>query len=184
MVSQLDEIFQKHNIEIVFMVARWTYYTEKARFGSGGFAPFISSTRRDVSLSNAKAVFKEQYIETVEKITEYGAKLVIIAQVPHQYYWPEEISVRSQLFGLEPRKFGVEKSVHVSFQQQNNDILKSHEKIKFIDLTEILCDEIVCKPFIGDIPLYYDDDHLSIVGSQYIFPQFLMELEKNPKLNP
>lgn len=45
---------------------------------------------------------------------------------------------------------------------------KKYPKIIFIDPSTAICNDLTCKPQIGDVPLYRDDGHLNEVGSRLI----------------
>ena len=45
--------------------------------------------------------------------------------------------------------------------------------VEFLDVGPTLCPDQTCSPFVGNQPAYYDDDHLSIVGSIALAKAFL-----------
>lgn len=55
--------------------------------------------------------------------------------------------------------------------------------IKFLDLTNILCDTHLCKTSVGDILIYRDSGHLSVEGSYYVFKQLAHDFSLNHLLS-
>ncbi|MCG8315911.1 MAG: acyltransferase [Pseudomonadales bacterium] len=167
--DKMKHFIVDQGIKLVFLTSRWTYYTDRSPFGSGGFTPIKDDVSSVVSLENSRAVFLRRFHYMEQVFREYGVKAVLINQVPHQNYWPFEIAVRSEIHSIDPNELGVTKYEHKQFQRFVVDLFSSSDVFEVLSFDEILC-ERKCKVFMDGEPIYYDDDHLSIVGSKYIQP--------------
>jgi hypothetical protein len=63
----------------------------------------------------------------------------------------------------------------LTYYEQRNEFILNHFKnrkyqdnVHFIDPTEYICDENGCWAIKGGIPIYFDDDHLTVFGASLI----------------
>jgi hypothetical protein len=62
-----------------------------------------------------------------------------------------------------------------SYYQILKSILSKYPSIKFYDPVEILCNEKLCKATYNGMPLYYNSDHLTLRGADFILDDLLIK---------
>ena len=48
------------------------------------------------------------------------------------------------------------------------DKIKKNYDLNLISLDDLFCDDIRCYAHVNNIPLYFDDDHMSIKGAELL----------------
>ena len=185
-----NRVFQhvkKQGIKNIVLVARWTYYTDGTYLGDG--MNYLGATQIDESSKNrSRQVFNVGVRETLRRYGEIGVAIHIILQVPMQRYEPQNVYYRSYQGNEFNEKFFVKKAVsleqHTQFQSfANNTIRKAVSafpayRIQLYDSADVLCDDLKCTFGIKDTSYYFDDDHLSIAGAEFVGRNMRFDFEK------
>lgn len=158
--------------DYVLLTARWTYYTEGDYKGEG-IQLIYNESDKNLSQENSIKAFKSGVKNTFAEYSKSSAKIYIMLQVPMQDKKPDEIlfaSSKNKNINVDLlRKNSVSFDKHANFQKMTNDIIRKEasnfENIKIIDPTSTMCNNDEC--LVGDekSSFYFDDDHLSILGS-------------------
>lgn len=175
--KRVFDYVKEHNIKHVFLVARWTYYTD------GGYNDEKLSY---IALSNDaeknKTVSREAFAiglrETIKAYKNIGVHLTIIPQTPQQKFEPLELykmNSMSEQNSLAELSISLEE--HFKLQSYVNTLFKD-AKIDLLDFTPTLCFENHCPVGTNTISYYYDDDHLGLSGSKLLEQPTLEYLRK------
>jgi len=103
--SQFDFAI-KNNIQVVFLVARWSLYTEQMSNSPGGLksAPILLSPERNNYLANVESsrrAFSAALVETLKQYNAKGVQVVLVNQVPPQTVNPSDFAERLVYSGLD-----------------------------------------------------------------------------------
>ena len=165
---------KEQRIGVVFLVARWTYYTDGDYQGEG-----INLLRRaadqPVTKTASRGAFLEGLTETIRAYQEIGAKVIIVPQVPMQLYRPQDIYFRSYKAGAGNaevqwsgiRRLSLDRSLHRSFQTFVRDAFANLDSptVEVMPIDDLFCDASKCLVGAARESYYSDEDHLSRVGS-------------------
>ncbi|WP_201582660.1 acyltransferase family protein [Psychrobacter jeotgali] len=158
--------------DYVLLSARWTYYTE-GNYENPDIQFIYNDANQSVSQENSIEVFKSSVKETFAEYAKSDSDIYVMLQVPLQENKPDKILFNSSenkatnIEELNRNSISTEK--HNNFQKKTNDIINEeadlYANINVIDPTAAMCNKDNCP--VGDIEssYYFDNDHLSIVGS-------------------
>ncbi len=171
--EKIFSYIKKNNVGKIFLVSRWTYYTD-GDYSGREFAHLSKNNLMLVNKKNSRDAFIFGLERSIKKYNDIGVEVILVQQPPMQILHPQFIYYNSFNF----KKLYVEKSKlynlsvdydkHIEFQSfVRNQIATLNKKYNFkiINLDEYFCDKKKC--LIGDdlSSFYGDDDHLSETGS-------------------
>jgi len=174
-------------IKTVILASRWTIWIEETRYKSEeGIRVHLTDTLNELPVNaTGSQLFTTGLERTIQNLLDMDRKVVIVAPIPEIGY-----DVPSANFIASQTKRDINEIIApslVEYQARNQKtfaILKTFEEkyaIQIIEPWKSLCQEDICRVAINGIPLYSDDDHLSVFGSEFISPIFdsLFESIKN-----
>ena len=171
-----------HKITKVFLVSRWSIYTDGNYEGKKMFHLALD---RDDSLNQAtsRKAFEQGLDRTIKAYKDLGAEVYVIAQVPQQLHNTKEIYYSiydSNFAGVQEsefiRKYAVPIFKHTSLQSYTRKLFASYDSkgdIKLINLDSVFCDDARCSFGTLKQPYYIDADHLSSFGSNLTIPKII-----------
>ena len=177
MNQRVYDFVKEHRIRKVFLIARWSYYTDggydgrefsRLGFGQPGDAADFKSASR--------AAFKDGLRTTVESFTNAGAHVYIFAQIPQQYCDPQKIYYRSNTSNSELlngviHQYSVSSEEHFKLQGYSIavfDAFRQRDDVSIIALDEVFRDGDKYIFGNANVSYYLDDDHLSVAGSRLL----------------
>jgi peptidoglycan/LPS O-acetylase OafA/YrhL len=147
-----------NTIDVVFLVGRWDDYF---------FATFDNSVVKQVG---PVPDYGSKLESEINDLKSNGVKkIIIVNQVPKYYKNINKLQVHP---GLSSDQFNLDRQ----FMSANEKIAEIANKSGafVVDFSPIFCNQNTCSPFDDSgRSLYYDDDHLSIYGSKWLFEQYL-----------
>ena len=178
----------RSNTEIKYIIlsGRWTLFVERSRFdnkeggiepGADAFLDVISNGTREKNVEKMRQdKLIEKLQETLLQFDSLNRKLFVVNPVPEVGFTPAEKEIKYRLRGrLED--YDSTHSYDV-FQTRNRKVRDAFDEISsqlsstvFFDVSDKLCSEVTRRCITLDrqnIPLYFDDDHLSARGSEII----------------
>ena len=176
-----------NKIAMVFLVARWPYYTDGGYDGKDFVFLGLSKDAEQNKASSRKA-FEVGLQNTVDAYEKMGVKLYIVAQVPQQRYDARKIYYKSYApykskdeFNANLRSLSVSVQEHHQLQSHVTSLFKLYEsekKLNLISFDDIYCDSDKCS--VGDLDksYYSDDDHLSSAGALLVVDEIMNLLKK------
>jgi peptidoglycan/LPS O-acetylase OafA/YrhL len=170
---------KQHHIKKVFLVSRWTLYTDGDDNRTRKIGNFlVANGHQDKSRETSREVFKTGLATTIDAYTAIGAHVYIVAQVPQQRVTPKNIYYR--LFSnpslSETQKLDLVRTVSVP-KQQNDDLqhftrqlfdsYSTLSGVNLVVLDDVFCRQEVC--LLGDMDSYYKDyNHLNERGASLL----------------
>ncbi|WP_026603116.1 acyltransferase family protein [Methylomonas sp. 11b] len=177
------------SIQRVVFATRGAMYIEGSGFGNTETKNVyrIIKSPDDVLAENYNQ-FVSGYVATINEILKLGKSVVFIEDVP-------EIGVSAKNCVDERPLRITERALpecdvsRKSFEERNINYRRAvdaidastHKRIKIFPAYEYLCDESTCGGMHDDMSYFYDDDHLSMRGSKFIFDKFAEWLSKESK---
>ena len=142
------------------------------------------------SYKERKNLFTKALVDTVYQLVNFGHEVVIISPVPTNGWHPVKRLMRLSAIGNGPNinyvraKMAIPRVAVESRQADIKSILDGLKEklptVSVVDSLEILCDVSHCHSISesGEI-LYADRDHLSAVGANVLFNEFMNDLRRN-----
>ena len=165
--STLDWIIQQH-IGTVILAGHWTAYTE----GHLGVRLTDSESPHNYSLRDNAEVFSRGLGRLLATLDRAGIRVFIVDDAP-------EIPVDLPYALAVAQRFGVHRDFRISLaeydQQQHSatDIfarLQQRYGFRILRPQDSLCAEGLCAVTRNDMPLYFDEEHLSPLGALVAAP--------------
>lgn len=177
--NRIFEHVKDSNIKTVLLVARWTYYTGgKTRPAELNLLARVK--QEDATIKNSIAAFDYGLRNTVEKYNSIGVHVVFVEDNPQQIFDPKDALKKSRTFSDDViNRYSVSRSEH-----ELNQAYVAHEMRKLkgqmvtlVNFDDLLCDKISCQLVKNNQFMYFDDDHLSNVGANIVYPAVAKALE-------
>jgi peptidoglycan/LPS O-acetylase OafA/YrhL len=152
-------------ISTVILAARWSFYIE------GAYKPSESS-RVIQANSPGEQLVKFGLGQTVQTLLGMNRKVVLISQVPEIGYDVPSANFIAQRSGRDLNEI-IAPSMDEYFHRNQKALailnkLKEEQGIQIVDPWTVLCVENKCRVTIDGLPLYKDDDHLSLFGAELV----------------
>ena len=166
------DFVRENNIKNVFLVGRWSLYTD-GNYDDSGIYYLISDKYSKPNKIDSRINFEVSLRNTIQKYQALGAKVFLLAQVPQQKIDGSKLYTDLYYFNVENKSefiktVSISKAEHTSLQAYNRSVLKNLQNelhFTYIDVDSQFCDDRKC--YFGNdvISNYRDNDHLSIAGS-------------------
>lgn len=163
--------------EYIVLSARWSILFERVRFNNreGGveFGSSVKLINRQSSVVTEDILLKEIH-NSVRKILDSGRKVILIYPIPEAGWVVPEMLAKSLFLG---EKFGIKITTSYDVFKERN--VKSYHALESIGyekgLLRIYPEKFFCNTIEGRClnsvesnPLYYDDDHLTQFGADFV----------------
>ena len=176
LVEQQIAYVRANAIKDVFLVARWSLYTDGSYRKGSKIYLLSEKSAGQGSRDHSREVLRQGLKSTIAIYRSMGVRVHLLTQAPMQLYNPRHIYGRwyerdPQAFDASLRKFSVPYSVHAEHQRFSRSILFSdirNSEAGVIDMDEFFCDTQYCVVGTADMSYYHDDDHLSSYGAKHI----------------
>ena len=174
----LSYLKEHPEINTVILASRWTLYMEGSRYKQEEGV----NLRLTDALDEAPSGASEEYLftlgleRTIKAILELDRNVVVIAPLPEIGYDVPSANFIASRTGRDINEL-IAPSLDEYFarNQRTFAIFESFKEkygIQIIEPWKALCADGKCRAAINEIPLYNDDDHLSIFGSELVTPIF------------
>ena len=155
--------------DIVFLVARWTYYTHKSPINKEGPTWINDAYSHDISEAENFRVLSIYLDKTIQSIKDIGAVPIVVDVVPE---FPRSVPEMFFLFGKDVM---VSKDLFLEGRKDTSSILKNisvRNGVEYIDPSSILCEHSACFANRGEDIYYLDNDHVNLQGAIKLAPLF------------
>jgi peptidoglycan/LPS O-acetylase OafA/YrhL len=170
----IEYIAREPTVEVVVLSARWTLYTENARFGDdpGSVSYLTDSTDRAWSSDASKRVFARALDATVYRLREAGRTVLLLGTIP-----PLGVNVPACLARNHMPLSGVSRCdaaaaavlPHLAFaDQQIEMVVRTNRSVCAYFPKQLFCASDRCVATRGSEILYANDDHLSVQGALFL----------------
>ncbi len=170
-----------NNIEKLFLVARWSYYTDGG-YNGRDFSFIGLNDNDEKNKEQSRKAFEYGLKQTIKAYKEIGIELTIVLQVPQQLFGPEEAYKRVMQDGgsrADIDKWSISREKHDNLHSYTSSIFNSYKGINVIDFENIFCNDLRCAMGTISESYYIDDDHLSKFGKDLVIPRIEKMLRKD-----
>ena len=188
----LDKLKNEPDIKKIVLFSRWSFNLKGERFnnkeggieiGSGHYFIPINS---DVLVE--KKIRQEEILNNIEifikKIKNLDKDIYIVMPTPEMgWEVPNNLArILHYKNKIEKNTLSISKKV---FDERNSEIykffsnLKQNYNLNLIYPNDIFCDNLKCFSHKNNIPLFFDDDHLSIEGSKLLSKKIINHIYSN-----
>ncbi len=170
--QRVYEYVKAQEIKKVFLVARWTYYTDGG-YDETDFSHIGLSQDSKASKQLSREAFEQGLEETVAAYAAIGVQPIIVSQAPQQrhdartVYYKAYANDASQPGG-NIRKLSVSVAEHLKLQLFTSLLFGKYTqagRLSLVSLDDLFCDSSKCLIGTDRASWYFDDDHLSVVGA-------------------
>lgn len=169
----INYIQENPNLETIILAARWAFFSQGTYYKNeeGTNIILVNIWADTIETDNAN-LFKVGFNQTIDTLLKMGRKVVIVTQIPEiGYDVPSAFSI-AQRTGRDINKV-ISPSLN-EYRDRNAIVIAvveeavKNDDVQIVEPWKALCNEINCLVMIEGQPLYKDDDHLSIFGTEYI----------------
>ena len=181
-LENFNYIIQENKIKTVIIISRYIVYISglsgilgPAERTKGRLTQVTDDGSSVSDFEGRMRIFREELGKTVEKLISSGKRVVLIYPIPEVGYNVPPTLARLVLRGREPESFTHPLSSYMERQKPVFDILDGlgqSDQITRIYPHKRLCNSTDCIVYANGKPLYYDDDHLSLAGADFLAPLF------------
>ena len=174
---------RRAGIRDVYLVAKWSYYTEA---WDTGFVNALGRSRSDPStVEGSRRAFRHGYEATVRAYAAAGVRLHVVEQVPQQEQEPRALYKRTESQGGAQAqallsKASVTLARHHLQQAFAVSVLRAPglPERELLNFDGVLCDPARCAIGTPGNPFYKDRSHLSAVGARRLVPPLVRSLRR------
>ena len=173
--TRVYEYVKANKIPNLFLVSRWTYYTDGGYDGTD--ATWIGLSKNSPrSKQTSRAAFEAGLKSTVEAYNSIGTQVHLVEQVPLQ-----KLQVQEAYYNLYAddknkvaqhiRQLSVSTAEHQQLQAYVNTLFKGYEQkgqVKLINFDDVLCNHDKCSIGTEAISNYSDNNHLTTDGDRLL----------------
>ena len=179
----IDYLLSDPHLHTIIIAARWSVYIEGFNRDFGPAErdrtdrPFITDETGEVmDLRARENLFARQMPMTVKRLTDAGKTVALVYPIPETGYSIPQTLARILSKGGNPSHFTRPESYYLRRQKFVSGVLDkigpANTKIIRLRPDRRLCDGTNCIVYANGNPLYRDDDHLSLAGTDYISDMF------------
>lgn len=173
--KRVFDFVKSKKITKVFLVARWTYYTDGGYDGTN--FSYIGLSKSDAA---SKEISRKAFVyglqKTIDAYADIGVKLYIVTQVPQQKHEPKDVYYKlyhegGATFRESLENISISRMEHQQLQSYVMNLFKSYEErnlIRLISFDDIFCGEKKCLIGTVEKSYYLDNNHLSIDGEHLV----------------
>ncbi len=165
-------------IHTVILASRWTIWLEGTRYKEEeGIPTDIQDALNEAPAGTSKEdLFILGLERTITTLMALDRKVILIAPLPEIGYDVSSLNFIASRTGRDINQIiSPSMEEYLTRNQRTFTIFKSFEEkygVQIIEPWKFLCQEGICRSAVNEIPLYNDDDHLSIFGAELISPVF------------
>jgi hypothetical protein len=185
--ARVLQFVRARRIRDVYLVARWSYYTDP--IPGGTYINALGLRRGEpASLERSRGVFSAAYDATVDAYAQAGARVHVLEQVPHLAVdvratyaraWADPRTGRQVL-----ARAALPLAHHRALQAYPASVFHRPRRGASVDLLNadgLFCAVGSCTVGTLERPFYSDDNHLSVYGAELLVPQLERSLRQgNP----
>jgi peptidoglycan/LPS O-acetylase OafA/YrhL len=174
--GRMFDYVKSNDIKDVFLVARWSLYTDGDYDGQKDSYFLTDHKISDLTKSASRQVFSQAVTRTVNAYAAIGVNLYLVHQVPKQEVDPKAIFLKDSRFAkaatAERQRIVYDNSVdltrHLMLQSFSRRILNQQKLkpgVRVINLDKQFCGDKKCLLGTSKLSYYRDADHLNELGA-------------------
>ena len=121
--------------------------------------------------------FRAAFSETIERLTPYVGKIVILGQTPYLRDTVPRCIELGNLDRCSVKREVVEKTSG-AMSRFLSTLSQHQSNVEFVDLLDFFCSEVTCPAFKDDYPLYSDSNHVSSTAARHFSIEYIERQQK------
>ncbi len=165
-------------IKTVILVSRMTLYLEGTPYKQEeGVNHTLTDTRYEAPEgANSEILIRLGLERTVQSLKSMNRNIYIVVPIPEVGYDVPSANFIASRTGRDINNLIAPTLDEYLARSERTRLLldefKNSHGVELIEPWKTLCQESICRVSIDGIPLYFDDDHLSVFGSEVLTPVF------------
>jgi len=117
----------------------------------------------------SKKGFKQAFEKTIDQLAKNVTHVILLAKVPLFPSYNKECKIRSIRFNSLDcqNRFNTNKKEH-NYNTFIRSLAEKYPNVDYFDIQNIICKNNICSPYIDGTPVYFNNSHLSMKGSELI----------------
>ncbi len=131
----------------------------------------IGGSWNDLDVSGPKGEFRRRFASTVRDLAGRVRHVIILGKVPVFPNYNKDCGkrvIRAGWLGLDCREHVRNNLPDHAVNQFMRELAAGLDNVDYFDIRELLCHQGYCSPYVDNMPVYYNTDHLSIEGSRLV----------------
>jgi peptidoglycan/LPS O-acetylase OafA/YrhL len=162
----LNFLLNNNQFDYVALAANWQNYAQ-----GSNLADDLDKT---ISIENSARAFEVNLAEQLSQLSARNIKIIYLNSVPNFESNAAQCVLKNKIFGYPEASTCVTERKNVNKRRESyNEFLHTYvipnNNILFLDFINDICDDKYCSPYIDGNIMYRDQNHLSNIGSQYLF---------------
>ncbi|MEM7078718.1 MAG: acyltransferase family protein [Pseudomonadota bacterium] len=171
----IDILAQHPQLQTVILISRWARHAEGTAYGEEGKPTLLLrhvDGRQASTQQENRALFAEGFATTLAKLHALQRRVVVIGPVPEIGVDVPSIMAKAAMRGRQllpgvPRQAFLQRQAFVLQQMDRSDL-----SFEYRPVHEYFCDAQNCPAHDGVLPIYFDDNHPALRGSERLQPLF------------
>lgn len=177
-------IESRQDLPLIILAARWPLSVEGTRYSVEGGGTvrlqWAGPPHKHPPQSDNATIFEAGLRLTLARLRAMGRTVVLLGPVPEFDWDIPSVASRASFIGRQaPKLLDAKKAA--ARTARTEDILRriadSEQDVRYIPLSDLFCDDRVCRSVGPDgLPYYRDDDHLTRQAAEDLLPPRLAEI--------
>ena len=109
--------------------------------------------------------FTKDLERTLDELTSKGITVIILGQVPRFPSFNQNCELARVADPGMQCVVGNKAGVIPPINEYLQEVASRHSNVSYIDISDVVCPDGKCSPYLNSAPIYYDPGHLSMAGS-------------------
>lgn len=181
--QQVMDILADHpRLETIVLISRWARHAEGSAYGQEGKPTLFlrhADGRRARNVAENRVLFEAGLRATVHRLQDLGRRVVVVGPVPEMGIDVPAAMAKARMRG---REFwpAVERQAFFTRQAFVLEQLQASDAgYEFVPIHDYFCSSQKCPGHDGRLPIYFDDNHPALRGTQRLGELFRSILQRD-----
>jgi peptidoglycan/LPS O-acetylase OafA/YrhL len=170
-----EAVGDSESVDTVVLVARWGFHAQGVEVpGKEGAARFLQmADKRATSAAENRILFSQAMNDTIAQILDAGKSVVVVGGLPEAKGHVPDLLAKARWHGRTADLSQSEADLlerQAPLYQALEQAFAAAADVAFIPLHGSLCNSGTCNFADQDMPLFFDDNHLSEAGVNKVMP--------------
>lgn len=171
----LESILSERSVKQVVILARWEAHFQGWFQANPPPSTYCDEEGCTTDRTAAGLKVENALVRTVLRLHDAGKSVLVVGPIPFPGFNVPQAFKLARLFGKEIPS--VDASSPTFFETVDRiKALRARAPFRLVLPHEVLCEKRFCQLVVGEDPVYYDDNHLSLPGARFVWHQFGKEI--------
>lgn len=185
MNSGITAIARNPSIQMVVLIAEWSFYTSGTRDGNTPI-PFRDSMGAGITPEDNPEIVQRSLTSTVEFLESHHKRVMVLLPLPEFTTSTYHSIYTDMLWRHTSVSEAVEKLPAVQlddYRARNAKIFRIFStlpiSVTYVDATRLFCDAHRCHQAVSGLPLFSDSNHVNRLGADKIVATIMTEIDRS-----